>query len=167
MGTGMYGNGKIVTCPHCGLRFREGQGDKYRTCLVCGYRWRSRGEGNPERCPSCRSSRWDTGEREAKCSQCGHEWIIRSEWDPRKCPRCQSVRWKERPENTGERTPVCERKEEGIREAMSMYSKGSSCLSAASATGVPLELLMREIRRNTESRDVTVVDAGRKKKRRA
>ena len=63
-------------------------------CNICGYNWFSRKDLPPDRCPKCRSTRWnEENVRQNVCKRCGHEWISKGE-SP-KCPKCQSPKWNE------------------------------------------------------------------------
>lgn len=50
-----------IRCPGCGsYRWREEP--VRRRCAVCGHEWASRGSGIPQRCPLCKTRRWEDGE---------------------------------------------------------------------------------------------------------
>ena len=78
--------------------------DRYLCCKICGYSWKPRKEGNPVKCPSCRSIRWNSEIITTNvCKHCNHRWISEEE-SPKKCPKCQSTRWNQYPS-----TYKCER----------------------------------------------------------
>ena len=64
------------------------------TCGICGHVWVCRIDNTPSKCPSCRSTRWNSKNIMIHdCKRCGHRWY--SEKDhPNKCPKCQSTKWK-------------------------------------------------------------------------
>lgn len=140
--------GRMIRCPYCDRLFRKGReeprGNVNRECLVCGHTWRSRGEGNPRRCPACRSLRWNRGERELRCAVCGYEWLSRTKGTPKRCPRCQSAKWRG-PDDGAERETREGVRPDGIGEALSMYSEGATCVEASLATGIPMETLIKAL----------------------
>lgn len=62
-------------------------------CNQCDHDWLPRSDSRPERCPSCRSSRWDE-ERDHTftCYRCGNVWRNRTD-HPERCPSCRSLKW--------------------------------------------------------------------------
>ena len=142
---------RCIRCPFCGRSFHEhriptSKGTD-RTCLRCGHVWRSRGEGRPARCPSCRSSKWNLPDRMNVCLRCGHEWYPRGGARSVKCPSCMARNWDvlgDGFEDAAE-TPV----RDPLDSAEAMYAEGSSCIEAACFYGVPLETLMTRIRGKT------------------
>lgn len=73
-----------------------------RTCLQCGHTWTRRGDVDPQRCPSCASTRWNVqgnGRRSSApavtCNQCGHTWHPRKPADQVKaCASCGARDWR-------------------------------------------------------------------------
>lgn len=65
-------------------------------CTRCSHKWKPT-VANPQRCPKCKSPRWNTPRRNNhfKCKQCGYEWNAMKKEGPAKCPnhKCESRHW--------------------------------------------------------------------------
>ena len=65
-------------------------------CKVCSHVWVINSEnGRPQRCPKCRTTRWDSELIKNECMKCGHSWQSSGKI-PTKCPSCQSSTWMKR-----------------------------------------------------------------------
>lgn len=62
------------------------------TCVRCLYEWIPRKGTLPERCPQCRSVRWNNPNLAVSCLRCGHAWDSR-DGNPTRCPSCGSYKW--------------------------------------------------------------------------
>ena len=65
----------------------------WNVCIMCGYRWGSGSGTMPDKCPSCKSTRWgDNDLHKHRCMACGHCWVSRSD-KPLRCPKCRTKSW--------------------------------------------------------------------------
>ena len=65
----------------------------WNVCIMCGYRWRSGSGTMPDKCPSCKSTRWgDNDLHKHRCMACSHHWVSRSD-KPLRCPKYRTKSW--------------------------------------------------------------------------
>jgi len=83
---------------------RSRRGNEQLVCVVCSYKWESRKDSKPQKCPRCRSTKWNQEYAvKNQCAKCSHQWRARTPYVKR-CPACQSVKW-----NSGRKDPECMR----------------------------------------------------------
>ncbi len=72
------------------------EGGHQCNCNMCGYSWKSSADKQSNRCPSCRSTRWNNNNlSEYNCLRCGHSWVTHN--NPKRCPGCGTEHWREKP----------------------------------------------------------------------
>lgn len=65
----------------------------WNVCIMCGHLWRATPGVVPDKCPSCKSTRWNENELVMhRCVKCNHAWASRSDM-PLRCPSCRSKLW--------------------------------------------------------------------------
>lgn len=62
------------------------------TCARCSYIWIPRKEELPNRCPKCRSIKWNNPNLKITCLRCGHSWNSHN-GTPKRCPSCGTHQW--------------------------------------------------------------------------
>lgn len=72
-------------------------------CSRCSYTWVPRRETAPERCPRCRSIKWNMPHLTVTCMRCGYTWNSHN-GNPKRCPECGSHQW-----NVPPNTYTCKR----------------------------------------------------------
>ena len=80
-------------CPGCHSILWDRDDVVKRTCKRCGYTWFS--SMNPNRCPQCRTHRWDEDRNPCKCNFCGYTWERKVNKTPKTCPNCKRFVWNE------------------------------------------------------------------------
>lgn len=61
-------------------------------CARCAYMWVPRRGKEPERCPRCRSMKWNMPHLTVTCRRCNHTWNSHN-GAPKRCPQCGSHQW--------------------------------------------------------------------------
>ena len=75
------------------LNFTNSTRMPWNVCIMCGYRWVSNLGSIPDKCPSCKSTRWGENDlHRHKCMSCSHSWVSRSD-KPLRCPKCRTKSW--------------------------------------------------------------------------
>ena len=75
------------------LNFTNSTRMPWNVCIMCGYRWVSNSGSIPDKCPSCKSTRWGENDlHRHKCMSCSHSWVSRSD-KPLRCPKCRTKSW--------------------------------------------------------------------------
>ncbi len=65
----------------------------WNVCVMCGHSWKAIAGTVPDKCPACKSTRWNENELIMHiCVKCKHEWASRSDV-PVRCPSCRSKLW--------------------------------------------------------------------------
>ena len=72
-------------------------------CSRCSYSWVPRRDKAPERCPRCRSVKWNMPQLTVTCKRCGYTWNSHT-GNPKRCPECGSHQW-----NVPPKSYVCKR----------------------------------------------------------
>ena len=80
-------------CPGCHSILWDREDVVKRTCKRCGYTWFS--SMNPNRCPQCRTHRWNEDRNPCKCNFCGYTWERKVDKMPKTCPNCKRFVWNE------------------------------------------------------------------------
>ena len=80
-------------CPGCHSILWDREDVVKRTCKRCGYTWFS--SMNPNRCPQCRTHRWNESRNPCKCNFCGYTWERKVDKIPKTCPNCKRFVWNE------------------------------------------------------------------------
>ena len=61
-------------------------------CARCSYMWVPRRDKDPERCPRCRSVKWNMPHLTVTCKRCNYTWNSHN-GTPKRCPQCGSHQW--------------------------------------------------------------------------
>lgn len=97
----------------------------WNLCIMCGYRWNRNPGIVPDKCPSCRSTRWNMADAHVhECLECRHEWVSRSD-RPIRCPSCRTKSWYTRPA-AGERISRSARQ---IMDTLARMGDRDSCIA--------------------------------------
>ncbi|MBR7153265.1 MAG: hypothetical protein IKD00_05945 [Candidatus Methanomethylophilaceae archaeon] len=78
-------------CPNCHSALWNRDDVKVVECKRCGHQWTT--AGDPERCPHCRTHKWDMEKEICTCNFCGYSWERKCEATPRACPSCKRGVW--------------------------------------------------------------------------
>ena len=62
------------------------------TCARCSYSWVPRKGQVPQRCPRCRSVKWNMPFLNLECKRCGYHWSSHN-GSPKRCPKCGTHQW--------------------------------------------------------------------------
>ena len=61
-------------------------------CSRCSYSWVPRRDKAPDRCPRCRSVKWNMPHLSVTCKRCNYTWNSHT-GSPKRCPECGSHQW--------------------------------------------------------------------------